>query len=163
MPATVKVDDDPCPVLLQHNVGRRNVVMDQTERMEVLNTTQYAAQLRLHRILDKRPSAKQEGGFVQMLRVDFASQCRDLSLEAEAGYSSPSFETATVGGDVWMRMFPKDFARLNFTKDPSLEVWRTGIVEKAWCLDIAALLRCHRPRRLHFGPSTVGLHSFDVV
>ena len=62
-----------------------------------------------------------------------------------------------------MRMAPKDFARLNFTEDPPLEVRCKGIVKKTWCLNVTALLRHHGPRRLYLGPSVVGLHSFNVV
>jgi hypothetical protein len=63
-----------------------------------------------------------------------------------------------------MGVFSQDFAHLDFAVDPSLKVWCTGEVEKARCLDIAALLRGDSDHpRLHLWPSTIGLHSLDIV
>lgn len=83
MAATVEIDDDPGTVLLQHDIGGRNVVVNQAERVEVSGSARYSVQLSHHSVLNERPSAEDERSLVQVSRIHPFRQCRAVASEAK--------------------------------------------------------------------------------
>ena len=71
LPAAAKIVDNWRTVLLEHDIGWCNIIVNDTKRMKVTNTSQDAVQTRFCGIVNGQASTREKLGFAQIAGVNF--------------------------------------------------------------------------------------------
>lgn len=84
MRPTIEMDYNWRTILLEHDIGGCNIVVDDAERVKVTNPRQDPNETCPYGIIQRTRATRKKVGFAPILRVDSLKQRRRISLETES-------------------------------------------------------------------------------